>query len=379
MQQCHNPLEPSPQSLQHRARIAQLISPLRRVKPRVPFWQLAAHRIPTLWGLYRGLRKYADDKQIRWRIRKLFEKHRHQTGSQKTIECLKQGYKWLETFKRASQGDTKLKEVLTRYSRLIEAKREKEHWKQVLREEVEWLERLRTKPILTGSIQRASRDNRPLPRLYPQPKQFASMFIKRRRKRELRLARQRRHSEELQDLAREARFEEGLQREAGPAAVPTVFGRDASGEWQAPLRTTLKEIEVSFYRDEARLKAPITPEIVATAAKARAFKVANFTYLKEQQRKGLIIPYTLKRMRQGPPAHVLCKMTEKQKAMDRLVRMPSEGGYTGRMKRKIGVKLKSGDLWREEVKASEEGLARERVVMKENERRARECADLAGA
>lgn len=55
---------PSAQSLQHRARIAQLISPLRRIRPRVPFWELAAHRIPTLWSLYRGLVRNAPGEEI---------------------------------------------------------------------------------------------------------------------------------------------------------------------------------------------------------------------------------------------------------------------------------------------------------------------------
>ena len=46
---------PSAASLAFRAQLAQTISPLRRVTPRVPFWKLGAHTVPVLWTLYRGL------------------------------------------------------------------------------------------------------------------------------------------------------------------------------------------------------------------------------------------------------------------------------------------------------------------------------------
>lgn len=50
---------PSPSSLALRASVAQVLSGLRKTSPRVPFWALAAHRVPTLWTLYRGLLRAA--------------------------------------------------------------------------------------------------------------------------------------------------------------------------------------------------------------------------------------------------------------------------------------------------------------------------------
>ena len=93
-----------------------------------------------------------DESQIKWRLRRLFEKNRSLTGTHRTIKVLKMGYKvrafaiffpdsaerlvqWLDTFKRARDGDKHLQAVLQRYSRMIAAKREKENWKQVMREE----------------------------------------------------------------------------------------------------------------------------------------------------------------------------------------------------------------------------------------------------
>ena len=58
-------LLPTPQSLAHRTRIASIISPLKRVRPRVPFYDLAAHRIPTLWSLYRGLLREVPGTNVR--------------------------------------------------------------------------------------------------------------------------------------------------------------------------------------------------------------------------------------------------------------------------------------------------------------------------
>lgn len=56
---------PTPESLAYRSLISRLVSPLRRVRPRVPFYDLAAHRIPTLWTLYRGLMREAPGANVR--------------------------------------------------------------------------------------------------------------------------------------------------------------------------------------------------------------------------------------------------------------------------------------------------------------------------
>ena len=47
-----------------RAELSKAFSSLRRTRPRVPFWLLAAHRIPTLWTLYRGIQREAPSEEV---------------------------------------------------------------------------------------------------------------------------------------------------------------------------------------------------------------------------------------------------------------------------------------------------------------------------
>ena len=56
--------EPSQLILRQRAELANAFSALRRVRPRVQFWKLGAHRIPTLWSLYRGLLRDAPGEDV---------------------------------------------------------------------------------------------------------------------------------------------------------------------------------------------------------------------------------------------------------------------------------------------------------------------------
>ncbi|KAK7033168.1 hypothetical protein R3P38DRAFT_786614 [Favolaschia claudopus] len=54
---------PTAASVAFRTSLARLVSPLRRVRPRVPFFQLAIHRAPTL-VLYRNLLRLAPDDNV---------------------------------------------------------------------------------------------------------------------------------------------------------------------------------------------------------------------------------------------------------------------------------------------------------------------------
>lgn len=113
-----------------------------------------------------------------------------------------------------------------------------------------------------------------------------------------------------------------------------------------PIRDLLGDIETRHRRDVARLHLPYTPAFLDMVKQARRNKIENKTRERERERRGEILPITIRRMRQGPPPHLLAVMTPAEKERDRIMRLPSEAGYTGRVKRRAGMKLKDDVTWR---------------------------------
>ncbi|RDB25846.1 hypothetical protein Hypma_006712 [Hypsizygus marmoreus] len=377
MQQVH---QPSPDSLTFRANLARLISPLRRVRPRVPFFKLAAHRIPTLWSLYRGLLREAPTEDIRYRIRMAFREKQHLTGPTVAKESLQKGYKFLEAFRRANQGDERQKAILQRYSDLIATKSDKAYWKHLARNEVAWQIKLANRPIMTGGYLRATAFNPPLPRLKPQPWALSQIIRKRRAMREKRILRLYELQENMQDLLLEAEFEQELAEHVGnDYKVPFVFRGSALEGWMNPINEAQDEINETFARNTARQNMKYTPEMLATIKAARKEKVANKTRELNQERRGEILRRTILRSNKGPPAHVLAKMTPEQRMMDKVARSVSEVGYVAQVKRKLGFKLRSPDAWKVENGSSEnkEWLDQmSRDIMEENERRTKQALEM---
>ncbi|EGN92170.1 hypothetical protein SERLA73DRAFT_66209 [Serpula lacrymans var. lacrymans S7.3] len=364
---------PSTASIAHRANIAKLISPLKRVRPRIPFYELAAHRVPTLWSLYRGLMKNAPGEDIKFRIRMLFELNRHNTSSKATQTLLSTGHKWLDIFSKAKQGDTRLQGVLDRYNRMIAAKREKETWKQRIRDEFDWQAKLRHRPIFKGSFIAPSLSNKLLPRLSPQPKAISGMIHKRRVGRDRRYEQRERLHDWIDDLKRESSFEKYLLdhvHNEGLHFEPVYM--KCMPDWEQPFQERQREIHKTFIRDVQRLESPLPQDLLRAGKQARREKVANKTKERERERRGEVILSTIKRRRKGPPAHVLVKMTKNDKKLDRIARSPSEVGYVAAVKMKLGYKLRDPEKWKIENGAERnmEQLDRmEADIRAENERR----------
>ncbi|KAJ7239952.1 hypothetical protein B0H12DRAFT_1204141 [Mycena haematopus] len=370
---------PSASSRAFRASLARLVSPLRRVRPRVPFFELAIHRIPTL-ALHRNLLRYAPDDNIRTRVQYLFRKHQHATGTEKTRVQLLKGYKYLEAFKNASEGDEKQRAILARYSRLIAAKVEKEHWKRLVRAEAA---RLRSRPILTGALIKPTLYNPPLPRMKPQPQAISRIIFARMRTRDRRMARDQQLLDDIFHLKREAAFEDSIARFVGGASFERVYSGDAESEWLQPLQAARADLQVLTGRDVARSQKPVSPALIEMLRAARREKVANKTRERMRERRGEILRCTIGRARKGPPAHVLVRMTAAQRRADRIVRGVGEVGYVGMVKRRMGVKLRDGGkgLARENGKDLEgEGLERlkkmETEYWMEKNRRRRKNLDI---
>ncbi|KAH7882917.1 hypothetical protein F5I97DRAFT_1938831 [Phlebopus sp. FC_14] len=356
---------PSAESVQHRGEIARLISPLRRVRPTVSFLKLAAHRIPTLWYLYRGLLRHAERENVKFRISMIFRENQHTVSPRLTRQQLKQGHKWLRIFRKAQRGDTRLQAVLDRYDRMIAAKRLREVWKHNFRQEAA---AILHKPIFTGTFIRPTVFNRILPRLRPQPAYFGGMIRWRRLARERRYEVKTRLDSWIDDLRRESQFEAELLQDN---PEKKVFN-DALRDWEQPILKKQSEIRESGRLDFLRLMSPYPRKLLEAGKRARRRKIANKTRERERERRGEILPATIRRMNKGPPAHIL------EKIIDHIVRGPGEAGYTAQMKLKLGMKLKDPHRWKLEdgLEKDQDKLNKmEEEIRTENERRRRSSLD----
>ncbi|KAG6813935.1 hypothetical protein H0H92_005189 [Tricholoma furcatifolium] len=369
MQQAHAPTQ---ESLNFRANLARLISPLRRVRPRVPFFQLAAHRIPTLWSLYRGLLKEAPTDQIKWNVRTLFRKNRHLTGTDATKRQLEKGYAYLEAFKKANTGDEKEMARMERFSRSIARRREKAYDKSIALKELAWQKRLANRPIMTGGFLRPTFANRPLPRLKPQPMHITGMILKRRAARERRMLTLAELQESILDLKIEAEIESGAAELAGKVGEVEPAFATHMHEWLAPIRQQQNMIKETLVRDQQRRNEPYSKEMLDAILAARREKIANKTRELERERHGEILKRTILRRRKGPPAHVLAMLTPEQRKLDKIVRNVSEVGYVATIKRKLGFKLRNPEAWKAEIGAPKDKDRLDRLVkevLDESERR----------
>lgn len=363
-----------PQSLLFRANLAELVSPLRRMRSRSPFFRLAAHRIPTLWSLYRGLLRNSPTEDIAFRVKALFRKNRHLTGTKDTRKYLTQGYKWLAFFEKANAGDEYCQTVLSRYSRLISVKREKVYMLGLADKELEWQNKLRNRPVLTGGFMRPTLFHGPLPRMKPQPIAISGMIRTRMKARTARIEKQARLLADLELLAEERQFEIGLRQLVG-ADFPTFYSNWSDYEqWTTPIKQVLREMDEIFMREQDRANRAFPPEMLEGIIEARRTKIRNKTREKERERRGEILQSTLKRQRKGPPAHILAKMSPERRRMDKVSRSLSEVGYVALVKRRLGMGLKDHDAGLELGEKENRSLLNDaaRMLREENKKRAEE-------
>ncbi|KAF9072741.1 hypothetical protein BDP27DRAFT_1290070 [Rhodocollybia butyracea] len=331
---------PSSPSLNFRSKLATLISPLKRVRPRVPFFRLAAHRIPTLWGLYKGLLRTAPTENIHQHIRIWFRKNHHITGTDRTIRELQKGYKWLETFERAQSGDTKTQALLQRYDRFLQLKAEKAEWKMLARKEMEWIQRMKNRPIVTGGLIHPTLYNPPLPRLRPQPMAISRIIAKRIKQRTRRFMRM----EDLAQMKDMVRREQDMERElleAGVPFEPMYFGSDKQDSWLQPINEASRDIYESVKRSAERNLRPFPESLLNLVREARRNKIANKTKERERERRGEILNRTRKRWRKNLTPHLLSTLS-KEKIREELIvqRSVAEVGYVGLLKKRKGWKLR---------------------------------------
>ncbi|KAH9057484.1 hypothetical protein EDB87DRAFT_1565130 [Lactarius vividus] len=323
---------------QHRQRIARIVSSLRPLRPRVPFYRLPAHTVPTLWSLYRGLLRTSPNSNVRAHIQQLFRKHRHLTSPVLTKVQLEKGHRWLDAFNQAQKGDQRLRAVLERFGRLIDARRNNLRMRRIVDDSLAWQHRLINRPIVTGALFKPSLHNGPLPRLKPQPDHISGMLHKRRVARVKRIKRQRVLFSQVEDLRIEAQFEDKLAKTG--ASFVRSFSAPYLAEWRSPLDASLAKLVEAFDRDTARSMRPTPPELVRQLKAARREKVANKTREREREARGEVLTATRARSRLGFPAHVLVRWSPEERKANLLARRSVGGvGYVGQVKRALGYKI----------------------------------------
>ncbi|PPR02167.1 hypothetical protein CVT24_011355 [Panaeolus cyanescens] len=369
--------EPSRESLTFRAQLATEVSSLRRIRPKVPFFRLAAHRIPTL-HLFRSLLRAAPDANIKFRVGALFRKYRGLTSPTQTVQKLEIGYKFLAFFQKAPEGGEHEKQVLSRYSRLIEAKRQKIYLNTLIDMEQAELNRLRTRPILTGGFHTPDIYHGPLPWMVPQPPNVSGIILSRRKARAKRLVKQSSTNDTLEDLSIERDLEERAYQEARRLRkdVPKskVYADEAYTAWTTPLKQMLDDISKSYELDAQRANTPYSPELLETIFEARREKIRNKTNQKEREARGEYFASTRKGMRSGPPSHIWQTMSPKQRDIQRVLRQPTKVGWTGMVRRQHGLKLSDDETrWAD---ALEKGCPSNRDTLDKVERTLKEESEL---
>ncbi|KAF9002935.1 hypothetical protein BDQ17DRAFT_510015 [Cyathus striatus] len=339
--------EPSTESLNLRAKLALQTPSLRQIRPRVTFGKLPAHTVPTL-ALFRALLRHAPTNSIRLRVGMLFRKNRGIIKPSIAKEELLRGYRWLDMFKRANEGDEHLRKVMERYSRMIELKRTQAYYDKVLEKELKWQAKLASRPILTGGYMRPTLFLPPLPRMKPQPKAISAMYRHRVRKHEANFVILHAMHDLISHITEEAKFEYSLQKMHPEANIPAIFNGEPYQEWIEPFRWKITQLMKYREREDQRVNTPLSPELLAQIKQARRNKIENKTREREREQRGEILKNTLKRMRKGPPAHVLALMSPEKKRMDRIARSVSEVGYVAQVKKKLGHKLRDPEAWKKE-------------------------------
>ena len=95
-----------------------------------------------------------------------------------------------------------------------------------------------------------------------------------------------------------------------------------------PIQQHEKRINASFMLDTERASSKFSEELLERIKAARRNLISNKTHERKREREGEMVMATFRRIKQGPPAHVLTRMSEKEKRKDRIMREVGAGGYS---------------------------------------------------
>ncbi|ELU40943.1 hypothetical protein AG1IA_05038 [Rhizoctonia solani AG-1 IA] len=359
------PYSPSSSSLALRASIAQSLSGLRNTSPKVPFWELAAHRVPALWTLYRGLLRAAPGENVSCWVsspipsRHLIHPRLDTMAPLETRHALAMGHRWLEYMHQAQAGDTRKQRVLARFERTFGEMKNRVKWKDIYR-------RGFMRPTLFHKL---------VPRMARQPIHLSMMIRRRRLARARRLEEQRRLMEWKLDIAREREFEARLIDWGYMSQDQGIW---QTNEWFLPISKRIALIQEAYTQDKRRALHIYPPHIVAQVKQARTRRIQRKTELNEKLARGewvtrwkrvavrkmgmsrasrrlrglrdpvhphrdILYARVMRRVDVNPragaaPPHILQGMDAKERKMDQAIRGRSPGGYVTQLRREKGWK-----------------------------------------
>ena len=139
------------------------------------------------------------------------------------------------------------------------------------------------------------------------------------------------------------------------------------------------ELKECMARDILRYRSALPAELVLQGKRARRDRVVNKTAQKQRELSGEVTTATIRRRRSAPPAHIQELMTKRQLLVDKAIREVSEGGWSGAVKARLGVHMRSPEKWKAEGGWEDEDIKKrlddmERKIRAENERRRKQSA-----
>ncbi len=118
--------------------------------------------------------------------------------------------------------------------------------------------------------------------------------------------------------------------------LESALNTSAAAPLQAESQSHHAWLQTAINRGKSTFSQPLFNQII----QARREKIANKTKERKRERAGEILKGTAKRSATGPPAHVLAKLSPKQKQFAKDIRMGvSQVGYHGMVKSRKGMNL----------------------------------------
>lgn len=197
-----------------------------------------------------------------------------------------------------------------------------------------------------------------------QPTKLSQMIRWRYEANERRVQRHQAYIETIRDMKLDCRAEEALLKRA-PSHLRknSVFGGH-SDDWCTspfpillllpltdalipvrPYQTEMDLMQAAFDRGAARAKTPYPQPLLDQLKAARKERILNKTKERLRESRGEITTSLLKKLRKGPPASILSKMTPTQRLLDKIARSPSEVGFVAIAKRKLKRGIKDPKAW----------------------------------